>query len=100
MTEGHPIGPHRQPLENIEKLDNVTWFGHCVIHIAVAVRDLPTPEAKLQLIQTLRSYLERQKCEIGRSKSDRSANCASRRPYSLKIRRRTADQDHLLSAAE
>ena len=69
MTEGHLIAPHRQQLENIEKLDNVTWFGHCVIHIAVALRDLPTREAKLQLVQNVWSHLERQKRTIGSARA-------------------------------
>jgi hypothetical protein len=78
MTEGNPIGPHKRQPENIEKLDNVTWFGHCAIHVAAALRDLSSREAKLQLIQNLWSYLGRQKREIERRKSGCSVNGARR----------------------
>ena len=30
----------------VEKLDNVTWYGHCVVHVMAALKDLPD-EAKL-----------------------------------------------------
>ena len=99
MTEDHPIGPHRQQPDNIEKLDNVTWFGHCAIHVNAALQDLPTREAKLQLIQNLWSYLERQKREIGRQER-RSVNGGRKQPQSPKMGRRTADRDNLLLAAE
>jgi hypothetical protein len=33
-------------MNDIEKLDNVTWYGHCVIHGMAAISDLPD-EAKL-----------------------------------------------------
>ena len=28
-------------MNDIEKLDNVTWYGHCVIHVMAAINDLP-----------------------------------------------------------
>ena len=56
---------------DIQKLDNVTWFGHCVIHLASALRDLPTADAKLLLIQNLMEYMDRQKRGIRRNKHDR-----------------------------
>jgi hypothetical protein len=49
----------------IIKLDNVTWFGHCVITIATALRELPGP-AKHQLIADLQRYLHRQASELRR----------------------------------
>ena len=55
---------------DIQKLDNVTWFGHCVIHLASALRDLPTTDARLLLIQNLMKYMDRQKREIRRHKHD------------------------------
>jgi hypothetical protein len=33
-------------MNDIEKLDNVTWYGHCVIHVMTAINELPE-EAKL-----------------------------------------------------
>ena len=33
-------------MNEIEKLDNVTWYGHCVIHVMAAINDLPE-DAKL-----------------------------------------------------
>jgi hypothetical protein len=35
-------------MNGIEKLDNVTWYGHCVIHFLAALNDLPD-EAKVPL---------------------------------------------------
>jgi hypothetical protein len=64
MVKSHSIAPDGQQLEDIPKLDNVTWFGHCVIHVAVALRELPTKDAKLHLIESLWSYLERRKQDI------------------------------------
>lgn len=43
----------------IEKLDNVTWYGHCVIHIMAALYDLPD-EAKLGFCQELSKFIRRQ----------------------------------------
>ena len=34
-----PNGNRR--MNEIEKLDNVTWYGHCVIHVMAALNDLP-----------------------------------------------------------
>ena len=39
-------------MDDIEKIDNVTWYGHCVIHLMAALNDLPD-EAKLDLCQDL-----------------------------------------------
>jgi hypothetical protein len=35
-------------MNDIEKLDNVTWYGHCVINIMAAISNLPD-EAKRAL---------------------------------------------------
>ena len=46
-------------MNGIEKLDNVTWYGHCVIHFLAALNDLPD-EAKLDLCQDLSKFIKRQ----------------------------------------
>jgi hypothetical protein len=46
-------------MNNIEKLDNVTWYGHCVIHVLAALNDLPD-EAKLMLCRDLERFIRRQ----------------------------------------
>jgi hypothetical protein len=46
-------------MDNIEKLDNVTWYGHCVIHFMTALDDLPK-EAKLDFCQSLSKLIKRQ----------------------------------------
>ena len=43
-------------MNDIEKLDNVTWFGHCVIHVMAAISDLPD-EAKLVFCQDLEKFI-------------------------------------------
>jgi hypothetical protein len=46
-------------MNDIEKLDNVTWYGHCVIHVMAAISDLPD-EAKLVFCQDLEKFIRRQ----------------------------------------
>ena len=46
-------------MNNIEKLDNVTWYGHCVINLMAALTDLPD-DAKLDLCQDLAKFIKRQ----------------------------------------
>jgi hypothetical protein len=46
-------------MNEIEKLDNVTWYGHCVIQVMAALNDLPN-EAKLTFCQELERYVRRQ----------------------------------------
>ena len=46
-------------MHEIEKLDNVTWFGHCVIHLMAALDDLPD-QAKLILCRDLEIFIRRQ----------------------------------------
>lgn len=72
MPKSNSIAPDGLRPEDIEKLDNVTWFGHCVIHVATALRELPTEDAKLHLIESLWSYLERRKQDIGSPEGSRS----------------------------
>ena len=43
----------------IEKLDNVTWYGHCVIQVMAALNDLPD-EAKLAFCRDLERFIKRQ----------------------------------------
>jgi hypothetical protein len=46
-------------MNDIEKLDNVTWYGHCVINVMAAISDLPD-EAKLVFCQDLEKFIRRQ----------------------------------------
>jgi hypothetical protein len=46
-------------MNDVEKLDNVTWYGHCAIHFLTALKDLPD-EAKLELCQNLSKFIKRQ----------------------------------------
>ena len=46
-------------MNDIEKLDNVTWYGHCVINVMAAISDLPD-EAKLVFSQDLEKFIRRQ----------------------------------------
>ncbi len=46
-------------MNKIEKLDNVTWYGHCVIHFLSALNDLPD-EAKLVFCRDLERFIRRQ----------------------------------------
>ena len=45
-------------MNNIEKLDNVTWYGHCVIHLMTALNDLPD-QAKLTFCRDLERFIKR-----------------------------------------
>jgi hypothetical protein len=70
----HP--PHIRIWENpeahrIEKLPCVTWFGHCVVHIATALNELP-PEARGPLVRDLIAYLHRQGQAIARRERDKA----------------------------
>jgi hypothetical protein len=51
--------PRRMDMDNIEKIDNVTWYGHCVIHLVAALHDLPD-QAKLALCRDLEKFIKRQ----------------------------------------
>ena len=46
-------------MNEIEKLDNVTWYGHCVIHVMAAINDLPQ-DAKLVFCQDLEKFIKHQ----------------------------------------
>jgi hypothetical protein len=46
-------------MDHIEKIDNVTWYGHCVIHVVAALNDLPV-EAKLAFCRDLENFIKRQ----------------------------------------
>ncbi len=46
-------------MDGIEKLDNVTWYGHCVIHVMAALNDLPD-QAKLVFCVDLEKFSRRQ----------------------------------------
>ena len=62
-------------MNDIEKLDNVTWYGHCVIHVMAAISDLPD-QAKLVFCQDLEKFIRRQE----RVLSSLSAETAAIRP--------------------
>jgi hypothetical protein len=47
-------------MDDIEKLDNVTWYGHCVIHVMAALNDL-ADDAKLDFCQELSKFVMRQR---------------------------------------
>ena len=55
--EKFPLGSTR--MDNIEKIDNVTWYGHCVIHVVAALKDLPD-QAKLAFCRDLEKFIKRQ----------------------------------------
>jgi hypothetical protein len=46
-------------MNEIEKLDNVTWYGHCVIHLMAALNDLPD-QAKLTFCRDLEKFIRHQ----------------------------------------
>jgi hypothetical protein len=46
-------------MNDIEKLDNVTWYGHCVIQLMAAINDLPD-QAKLAFCHDLEMFIKRQ----------------------------------------
>jgi hypothetical protein len=46
-------------MNDIEKLDNVTWYGHCVIHFLAALNDLPE-QAKLVFCRDLDKFIRHQ----------------------------------------
>jgi hypothetical protein len=50
-------------MNDVEKLDNVTWYGHCVIHFLAALNDL-ADEAKLDLCEDLSKFIKRQRRTI------------------------------------
>jgi len=72
--------------EAIQKLDNVTWFGHCVIHITHALRDLPTEEARLLFIQNLERYIAEQRRGIRHY--ERAGRLAAQRKTRRPVRER------------
>jgi hypothetical protein len=54
---GERISPRLTEMDDIEKLDNVTWYGHCVLHFMAALKDLPD-DAKLTLCQELEKFIK------------------------------------------
>ena len=50
-------------MNEIEKLDNVTWYGHCVIHLMAALNDLPD-QAKLEFCRDLERFIRRQERDL------------------------------------
>jgi hypothetical protein len=46
-------------MSEIEKLDNVTWYGHCVIQLMAALNDLPD-QAKILFCRDLERFIRRQ----------------------------------------
>jgi len=60
-----PLGETHGPaiMDKIEKIDNVTWYGHCVIHVMAALSDLPE-DAKLAFCRELEKFIQRQQSEL------------------------------------
>ena len=54
------------------KLPHMTWFGHCIVNVATALRALP-PAGQLMLISDLRDFLDRQEQEIRRHQREQKA---------------------------
>jgi hypothetical protein len=50
-------------MNEVEKLDNVTWYGHCVIHFSAALKDLPD-QAKLVFCRDLERFIRHQRREL------------------------------------
>ncbi len=50
-------------MDNIEKIDNVTWYGHCVMHVMAALADLPE-DAKLTFCRNLDKFIRRRQREL------------------------------------
>ena len=50
-------------MNEVEKLDNVTWYGHCVIHLMAALNDLPD-QAKLEFCRDLERFIRRQERDL------------------------------------
>jgi hypothetical protein len=46
-------------MNDVEKLDNVTWYGHCVIHVMAALNGLPE-QAKLVFCRDLERFIRHQ----------------------------------------
>jgi hypothetical protein len=69
-------------MDGIEKLDNVTWCGHCVIHVMAALNDL-LDEAKLTFCWNLERFIGRQQrhCAMQPSRST-----AMRYPFESRLR--------------
>jgi hypothetical protein len=53
-------------MKDIEKLDNVTWYKHCVIHIMAAINDLPE-EAKLAFCCDLERFIRHQERALSKA---------------------------------
>jgi hypothetical protein len=50
-------------MDNIEKIDNVTWYGHCVMHVMAALTDLPE-DAKLTFCRNLDKFIRRRQRDL------------------------------------
>jgi hypothetical protein len=60
----------------VRKLPEMTWFGHCITHVAAALRALPTA-GQLMLISDLRDFLDRQEQQILRHERERKIKTSS-----------------------
>jgi hypothetical protein len=54
-------------MNDVEKLDNVTWYGHCVIHVMAALNDLPE-QAKLVFCRDLERFIRHQERTLDTSR--------------------------------
>jgi hypothetical protein len=66
-----PLRRKSRHIQDIHKLSGVTWFGHCVTHIVTALREMPLP-GKLQLLEDLSAFCDRQSAELRRHDRGRS----------------------------
>jgi hypothetical protein len=74
-TTSHPphleIWEHPETAPKIVKLDNVSWLGHCMIHITTALNGLP-PAARGTFIKDLTDFLRRQGQDVARRERDKA----------------------------
>jgi hypothetical protein len=62
----------------VRKLPHMTWFGHCIVNVATALRALPSA-GQLMLISDLRDFLDaREAVQIPAIRMDGAASEAGR----------------------
>jgi hypothetical protein len=79
-TTSHPphveIWEHPETAPKIEKLDNVTWFGHCAIHVMAALAGLP-PAARGTFLKDLGDFIRRRSQDVARRERDKAKRVRS-----------------------
>jgi hypothetical protein len=61
----------------------MTWFGHCITNVSIALKSLPTA-GQLMLINDLRDFLDRQEQEIRRHQHEAKAEASEGRPTEVR----------------